>query len=189
MSASARTSNTAKGDVETEGLLALELGGRCGFALWRPGSNPLLGSNVLPGEAADLGQALAVFADWLELILTTNRPLRVVYQAPWSGEGSGGRANPETLRRLICLAGVAALVCHREAVPASEANVQAVRRHLLGNGRPPSKAAQTALQARAQSLGLEPRNAAERDAFALLDYAAAHRGLSLKASVKARAAP
>lgn len=113
----------------------------------------------------------------------------MVYQAPWSGEGAGGRANPETLRRLICLAGVAALVCHREAVPAGEANVQAVRRHLLGNGRPPSKAAQAALQARAQSLGLKPRNAAERDALALLDYAAANRGLSLNALAKGRPAP
>lgn len=182
-------SDVEKSAAETEGLLALELGGRCGFALWRPGSSPLLGSNVLPGEAADLGQALAAFTDWLELILTTNRPLCVIYQAPWSGEGPGGRPNPETLRRLICLAGVAALVCHREAVPASEANVQAVRRHLLGNGRPPSKAAQAALQARAQRLGLDPRNTAERDAFALLDFAAASRGLSLSASAKGRAAP
>ena len=189
MTTTAGGSDIAKTAVETDGILALELGGRCGFALWRPGSSPLLGSNVLPGEAADLGQALAAFAEWLELILTTNRPLRVIYQAPWSGEGPGGRPNPETLRRLICLAGVTALVCHREAVPASEANVQAVRRHLLGNGRPPSKAAQSALQARAQRLGLEPRNAAERDAFALLDFAAASRGLSLSASGKGRAAP
>lgn len=189
MNAPAATASAAKSVAEIEGLLALELGGRCGFALWRPGSSPLLGSNVLPGEAADLGQALAAFADWLGLILATNRPLRVIYQAPWSGEGPGGRPNPETLRRLICLAGVAALVCHREAVPASEANVQAVRRHLLGNGRPPSKAAQSALQARAQSLGLDPRNGVERDAFALLDYAAASRGLSLNAPEKGRAAP
>ena len=189
MSDSAVTSNTMKGESEDEGFLALELGGRCGFALWRPDSSPLLGSNVLPGEAADLGQALAAFADWLELIIGTNRPLRVVYQAPWSGEGPGGRPSPETLRRLICLAGVAALICHREAVPASEANVQAVRRHLLGHGRPPSKAAQAALKARAQSLGLDPRNAAERDAFALLDYAAARHGFSLAARAAKRAAP
>ncbi len=189
MSNSAVASNAVKSESKAEGLLALELGGRCGFALWRPGSSPLLGSNVLPGEAADLGQALVAFADWLELIIGTNRPLRVIYQAPLSGEGSGGRSSPETLRRLICLAGVAALVCHRATIRASEANVQAVRRHLLGHGRPPSKAAQAALQARAQSLGLDPRNSVERDAFALLDYAAAREGLSLTALGTGRAAP
>lgn len=155
-----------------EGLLALDLATRTGFAHWRPGERVILGTNVLPRTGPDVGWFLEKFCEWLRPTITHLAPVRVVFEAPWVGPNT----HQDTARKLLCLAGITELVCRWEGAPYCEANIPTVRRHFIGHGRMPRKDAKAATMARAKLLGMDPEDDDQADAFALLDYYAAIRG-------------
>ena len=157
-----------------EGILALDLATRSGFAHWRPGAPVVLGTKDMPKTGADVGWFLDEFCKWLQPTIVSMRPVRVVFEAPILR--GPNQTNIDTARKLMCLAGMTEMVCRWEKAPCFEANVQAVRRHFIGNGRTPRKAAKAATIERCKLYGLSPRNDDEADAFALLDYYATIRG-------------
>lgn len=155
-----------------EGILALDLATKTGFAHWRPGSPVILGTKDMPKTGADVGWFLDEFCKWLRPTIASMAPVRVVFEAPWIGP----QTHQDTARKLMCLAGVTEMVSRWEGALCFEANVQEVRRHFIGNGRTPRKAAKAATIERCKLYGQKPRNDDEADAFALLDYYAAIRG-------------
>ncbi len=162
-------------------LLALDIATTTGFAVDRPaGSNtpgPMTGTFTCRGGGFRQGAAGHSFGNWLHKVIAHFNVEALVFEAPLLG-GSAIVMNKQTARLLIGLAFVAETCAYGRKIPVFEANVQTVRRHFVGHGRP--KNPKQAVMERCRILGWEFRNHDEADAAAVWAYTKACRDKSFR---------
>jgi hypothetical protein len=154
-------------------VLAFDLSTRVGVAADRlPGADPALGPLMttykLDFEGEDFGPAYVQLRRFALQMVSTYRPHRVIYEAPWVLTGShrpdrGTKASVAIF--LISLTGVIDLVAAECGLPCNKLPVQSVRAEFLDTAYP--KEPKEAVIARCKSLGWFPRNDHEADAAAL----------------------
>jgi hypothetical protein len=171
-------------------LMALDIAVRLGFAIGEAGKVPRSGSIRLKSPEDDPSRACRKLGIWLRDEFTLQIPDLVIIEAPvnigafidWKDDGSKPtfRSNPQTISLLHRLVGGVETLCGPYGVRCVSANVQTVRKHLLGVARPsePKKA----VIARCQMLGLMPKTSKDdnqADAIALHQFAGAHHARAI----------
>lgn len=142
-------------------ILALDLGSTVGFAIARPGAEPLSGSHRLPLAASD-GAYFDAYGQWLADMLTVNAPRVLVYEAPIL---TGNKTHFQTAFRLIGLAAITLMIGHRREVrKLMSANNATVKKYVLGNGR----AEKIQMIEEMRRRGWDPRNEHAADALGVL---------------------
>jgi len=153
----------------TKRLLILDQASlKTGFAVWVPGSPPLLGRNTLPNTGEDIGLFLAKFERWFDDMCIMHKINIAAFEVPWVG----AKTNQNTARKLMSLAGFIEYLCTKRDIYCTEAVVRDWRRHFIGSGNLKRELAQRRTMDECVARGIEPRNQDEADAFGILDYTA-----------------
>ena len=146
-------------------LLSLDLATSVGWARLRDGRVDY-GTYRLPATGPDVGRFLAAYEDWLRVAMLDGVDV-CVFEAPFVS----GKTSQDTARKLLCLAGLTELICHRAGIRCFETNIKTVTKHFVGRC-PPQRAEKKAATLRAcRQRGWQPKNDDEADALAVLDYA------------------
>ena len=156
-------------------ILALDIATVTGFALGKAGESPVSGSVRLKATDVDPDRGIARLGRWLGEQFTISKPDLVVIEAPLPPNGP--LSNPSTITFLHQAAGGAKGVCGLYGLRCASVNVQTVRRHFIGKGRPPNPKAE--VLARCKQLGWIDNASKDHDradALALWDYAQTHFG-------------
>lgn len=157
-------------------ILALDVATVTGFAFGKVGSIPTSGSVRLKSPDDESGRACRKLGIWLRDQFTLTKPDLVVVEAPLNI--GGVISNPATISLLHRLVGGVETICGPYGVRCASVNVQTVRRHFIGKGRPPNPK-QEVLE-RCKQLGWIDKTSKDHDradALALWDYAQAKFGL------------
>jgi hypothetical protein len=154
-------------------VMALDLAVSMGWAIGRAGEKPRAGSERLKRPDDPSQRACKKLGIWLRDQFAFEIPDLVVVEAPvnigglidWkkdSGEKPSFRSNPETISLLHRLVGGVETLCGPYGVRCVSANVQTVRKHVVGKARPeePKKA----VLARCKMLGYLPKDFTDTDA-------------------------
>ena len=149
-------------------MLAADVATVTGVAFDGPNGRPLGATYRVPTGGHDLGAAGLAFSGWLYDLISLQEPELLAVEAPILGK-SGGKVFTSEL--LIGLAFMAAVVAKSHGIRFVRANVQSVRRHFVGQGRPPN--AKQAVVDRCRLLHWEPANHNEADAMAAWHWAKA----------------
>jgi Holliday junction resolvasome RuvABC endonuclease subunit len=161
------------------GCLALDLGTNLGWTmgsfLARPltlieaatikPKQPLSGAHRIAPPGTPVGRFLSLYADWLQKMIETHRPLGLAFESPILPKATSA----QTVRKLMSLAGVTEMMGFdygirwiREAQPSS------VKLHISGNGGPGKENVQNAIIARGWTFSTPD----EADSLAVWDWAA-----------------
>lgn len=127
-------------------ILAIDAATNCGFAMGKAGDRPRTWSRRLKAPADDPERAFKKLGIEMRDVFCVERPDLVVVEAPIL-MGAMAKADPETGEvkfrsspqanyLLTGLVGVVFGICGPYGVRAIKANVQSVRLHVLGKGRP-----------------------------------------------------
>jgi hypothetical protein len=152
-------------------IWALDLATQMGWASGEPGGTLTYGSVRLSregGDEFDIGASALRFLGehWIAF-----RPDVVVIEAPMNSAQAGKMTNARTQLILQGLYFQCGSMARRLGVPrVTVANVQTVRKHFVGQGRPQNP--KLAVMNRCRLLGFKPQDDNAADAIALWDYAA-----------------
>ncbi|ACL61079.1 hypothetical protein [Methylobacterium nodulans] len=166
-------------------ILALDLSvASTGWALGSPDGDPAFGHYALPSTGNDIGKLLAAFQDWLSLKIAGEDIALCVFEAPIL---SRGKTHVLTARKLMGLAGVTELICHRAAIRCVEEHLQTNKKRFAGHGH----ADKHTMMHVARRYGWDVTRDDEADALALwvggvCTYAKAHAGRYLSGPLGAR---
>lgn len=144
-----------------------------GFADWKLGTSPLLGTNRLPKTGFLAGKTLWLFEQWLDDMRALCHPTIVVYEAPWAGP----KTSRDTAFKLITIAGLIEYWCYKNDIRCLKAEVGDWRQHFIGSRNQNRKTAQDWTREECEARGIEFRKQDEADVFGILDYAAFKLGL------------
>jgi hypothetical protein len=153
-------------------ILCLDLATQMGWAEGEPGEKPTSGTHRLAHVGASPAAVQGGLLAWLGARLTTFKYRMVIYEAPLDPRWQKQPRSERTARMLIGLCGITEAVAHQTGHRIMEANVQDVRKHLLG-ARPPTGEGKAMVMQRLRILGHEYRDDNEADALALWLYATA----------------
>lgn len=165
------------------GLLALDLATVLGFAYaplppgppptpieaaaGRAMPKPYSGHHRVAAPGASIGRFLLNYDRWLVDMIATLGPTRVIFEAPLPTNRTR-KTNFETVRKLICIAGLTEKVALEKGVGiVREANHATVKKHFTGHGR--ADKAETIAACRALGWDVDEEN--EADALALWSFA------------------
>lgn len=154
-------------------VMALDLAVSMGWAIGRAGEKPRAGSHRLKSPDDPSQRACKRLGIWLRDQFSLETPDLVVIEAPinigglidWkkdSGEKPTFRSNPETISLLHRLVGGVETICGPYGVRCVTANVQTVRKHVVGKARPENP--KQAVLARCKMLGYLPKDSRDTDA-------------------------
>lgn len=158
------------------GVLALDLSSHCGFAVGRLPSRPLTPMEMavvkpqqpLSGVAhfsGEVGPFLIAFEEWLNSMFDQHRPTGVIYESPVLPT----LTTPQTVMKLMGLAGVLLMVCHHRRVRwVRQAQPSTVKKFICGSGRPGKDGVKNAIR----SFGWAFEDDNESDSLALHCFAA-----------------
>ena len=158
------------------GVLALDLSSHAGWAIGRLPARPLTLMEAavakppqpLSGVAhfsGEVGPFLIAFEEWMNSMFDQHRPTGVIYESPVLPT----LTTPQTVMKLMGLAGVLVMVCHRRRIQwVRQAQPSTVKLYFSGSGAKGKDNVKNACRARGWTV--EDDN--EADALALLDYAA-----------------
>lgn len=158
-------------------ILALDLAQQLGYCIGRPGEHPIMGSISLRSASTHSGTKFCLLIDWLAPVLKTNKPFRVIYEAPMlmmpegktdeDGRRRGG--NAKTMAALIGYANMVEMLCCRWDVQVVQSASQTARKHFIGTGRHPDP--KPAVFDECKRRGWNPFDHNASDAAALWDMA------------------
>ena len=154
----------------TKRILALDLATKTGWACDGPEGRPMSGVLRLPksgGDAADgyeFGMAYCRLEQFLIGRFRIDRPDIVAMEAPIPG--GHVKTTYVTMRLLYGLPAVTECVCTRWGIPIREIRVQAVKRHMTGNGRCDKQA----VIKMCRLFGWDPEDDNAADALAVWSY-------------------
>lgn len=167
-------------------VLAIDAATRCGFAMGEAGKAPRSWSQRLKDGDDDPERAFKKFGIALRDLFALEKPDLVVVEAPMSmggmietdetkPRGFKFKSNPDTIYMLVGLVGGVFTICGEHGIRARKANVQAVRKHVVGKARPedPKKV----VLKRCWQIGYLPRDCHDNnrsDAIALHIWASDH---------------
>ncbi len=122
-------------------ILALDLATKAGFAMGRAGEKPRAWSKRLRTSEDAPERAFKRLGIELRDLFTLELPDLVVVEAPLAG-GLIGNSNMATVYQLNGLVGGVFTICGPYGIRCIKANVQTVRKHVVGRARPdnPKKA-------------------------------------------------
>ncbi len=154
------------------GILSLDLSGVVGWAYGTvDDADPLTGAWVLPGGAARIGQRYAAYENELIDAIARHRPSLVVMEAPMRLHAQMGR-NEAAARQQFGLAAYTEGECYRARVELAEADVDHVRKVVLGRSRWPNRSqVKPAIVAWCQSMGWSVPDHNAADACLLWTFA------------------
>ena len=160
-------------------VLAIDAASNTGFALGEAGAAPRSWAQRLRGTDDDPERAFKKMGIALRDLFAVEKPELVVVEAPMSmggmieadeksPRGFKFKSNPETIYMLTGLVAVVFGICGPYGIRCRKANVQAVRKHVVGKARPadPKKA----VLERCWQIGYLPRDVKDNnrsDAVAL----------------------
>ena len=152
-------------------LLTLDLATWTGFAFWRPGMDrPRSGEIRLPKTGSDIGTFLWKLKAWLLPFMQMERPGVVIYEAPVL---QMGKTTPETVIKLMCLAGFTEYLCKEAGVKTClSVNNAQVRKHFTGRGNGPREIMKEGVVLACERMGWPVDGDNEADALGILHYAA-----------------
>ena len=153
-------------------VLALDLATQMGWCEGAPGEKPTSGTVRLAPPGSGSAAVLGGLVGWLGQRLTTFRYRMVVFEAPLDPRWQKQPRSEKTARMLIGLCGITEGVCHQTGHRVMEANVQDVRKHVLGV-RPQKGEGKPMVMKQLKTLGYAYRDDNEADAIALWLYATA----------------
>lgn len=118
-------------------LLALDIATTTGYCAGSPGETPRFGSFTLPRafDPDELGRRGAAFSNWLNDLITVERPTHIVFEAPIPPRGGNVTTNIYTVRLLLGLAFTAETIAYLREIDCQEAHIQTVRKAFTGSGR------------------------------------------------------
>jgi hypothetical protein len=154
-------------------IMALDVATKLGYAIGRAGEKPRAGSERLKRPDDPSQRACKKLGIWLRDQFAFELPDLVVIEAPvniggmidWkkdSGERPTFRSTPETISLLHRLVGGVETICGPYGIRCESANVQSVRKHVVGKARPENP--KQAVLARCQMLGYLPKDSRDTDA-------------------------
>lgn len=161
-------------------LLALDISTKVGWAIDHPKGGPgdrprpLTGVEEI-GSKLVVGRTLWRLSDWLYRMQEAYRPEAMAVEAPIFSNANNHlrerkvQMNPETVTILIGGSALVQVHCYTNEIPCYIGNVQSVRRHFLGHGRPPDP--KKAVMRRCDKLGWAYQDNNAADAAALWDWA------------------
>lgn len=145
-------------------ILGLDLATRTGWCLGPIGASPpAFGTHRLPSTGDDIGRFLAAYEDWLIAKVNADQPARVFFEAPILSQRT------QTARKLMSLAGVTEMVCHRLGIPVQEVNISSAKKFFTDDGR----ADKPKMVGAARSRGWEVEDDNQADACAIWLYGCA----------------
>jgi hypothetical protein len=177
-------------------ILALDPASRLGWCLLAPGGVPRAGSRRLGPVGCELGEALADLWHWLNLIIATEKPSLIVYEAPYvpvprqprltkAGYGFAALApaqavsgpapmNAKTIEKLCAITGVIQMVAFEQHIECRSCTTGQATAFFTGKarwkgGRVAKKAATIA---RCRQLGYAVTDDNAADAIAIALFAA-----------------
>jgi Holliday junction resolvasome RuvABC endonuclease subunit len=115
-------------------VLALDPGGKCGFAVGAVAGAPRWGTHRIARHTST-GEALSRFAGWLRALIVAEKPDIVCFESPFIPVyGAEIPRNAATVRRLHSYAGIIEAVCWRQQIKVHEARPSEICRHFTGQG-------------------------------------------------------
>lgn len=160
----------------TRSVLFLDLATTLGFAEGEPGERAISGSHRLAPAGSTPGRILSGYMDFLVPRVQTFRPARIVFESPFIN-----KMNANTTRILWSLGGITEMVGHRFGIPVMEANLNTIRKQILGFV-PRGDGVKETIIAHVRSLGYEPAD--DNAADALLGWMFACSVLSPETALK-----
>ena len=167
----------------TGGVLALDIASRTGWAYasaeqvqaWplvpmACREHPRVAYSHFSVTAGVAGSVWASFQDHVQDLLKVHAPTLIAYEAAIR-RMRNGKSTAETIERLLAFKAMTQYTAARWRVPAVAGNVQTVRKHFVGMGRPADAKATVIDGCRRR--GWDPKNDDQADALALLDWAIA----------------
>lgn len=113
-------------------IMALDLATVTGLAWGGAGSTPLSISHRIAAPGTELGPFLHRFGLWLNEQISVLAPGAVIYEAPIL---TGDKTSIDTAMKLICLAGLADMICFRRGIKPWRADSSEVCKFFTGRGR------------------------------------------------------
>lgn len=155
--------------TERLNILALDLAGNVGWARSFNG-DLTYGSVPLPKSFENVGRFMAVYEDWLALMLKGMD--YAVYEAPFVGD----KTTPDVAMKLFGLAATtekAVYIANENGagIRVRSARIDQVRKHFLGSARGTRDELKAKTIRRCQELGLKPLDDDTADAIAVHSYA------------------
>ena len=161
--------------------LTLDLATKTGFALWKPGSLPLLGTFTMPSANGDVGHSFAKFRDWLLPFMKFSGVTHMMYEAAYLKPDSVIYTNGRQIRKngtsqnvarvLFGLGGYAETLCFDEGIRYNECMVSQWRTHLLGHN-PERSVAHRETRQELAARGIPETQQDKADAMGLMIYMA-----------------
>ena len=160
------------GSTQALRILALDVASRTGACWGNVGQTPRFMSIKLTreGESSSMdgvGEAAARAIQWLADFTRVERFDRAVIEAPVPEAALGAATNAWSTALKFALVGSLAAALKMRQIPVSFANIQAVRKHVLGRGNLRGDVAKPAVMEICRALGWSPANSDESDAGAV----------------------
>jgi len=154
-------------------ILTLDLARRTGFATWRPGSLPEIGTYTLPEPIGGIGLYLQKYEDWLRSMCARRAVDCLVFEAQILIHGGKNKTGFEVAYQLMNLGGTTEKVCQDLNICCSKVQVTEWRKHFLGSSHHRTKDAKDLAMKKARACGFDPKHHDAAEAFGILDYTAA----------------
>lgn len=144
--------------MSARSVLFLDLATVLGWAEGEPGERAVSGTHRLAPAGSSPGKILSGYLDFLVPRMAF-RPARIVFESPFIN-----KMNANTTRILWSLGGITEMVGHRYGIPVMEANLNTIRKQMLGFV-PRGDGVKETVISHVKSLGYVPADDNEADAL------------------------